>query len=407
MQDQLATTSTPPPLFSIDELEQAFKWIKSLRKDYSPNSDIWRLSRDWPQLKDKLLAQLNDGSYTFDLIDRFEFDDATISLWSSQDMIVLKLVSKALSKRISNHMPKSCYHVKDHGGLKRAVNHTHAALSEHHYVMRSDIKSYYQSIRFDVLMKIIETHVTHPILLTLLQKALSRTETSGGNFYDYEDKGIPMGSPLSPLLGAIALIPLDKAMAQVKNIFYARYMDDWVVFTKSKTALRKVVKVTHKVVDGLQLQLHPSKTYIGKIANGFNFLGYYMDDLKILPSKETIRRFHERGSAFYEQVQGNRNTPNRGKRNPHGRDVSEYKVNEPAPTEKDVQSIFFHLMALTANKPSILETMRKYVRKWACWLKLGLSTLKKFEESVQTLLPSIYSCWMPENRGFLTTGSCL
>ncbi len=200
-----------------------------------------------------------------------------------------------------------------------------------------------------------------------------------------EDKGIPMGSPLSPLLGAIALIPLDKAMDQVRQIFYARYMDDWVVFTKSKTALRKIVKIT----------------------NGFNFLGYYMDDLKILPSKETIRRFHERGSAFYEQVQGNRNISHRGKRNPHGRDVSEYKVNEPAPTEEDVQNIFSHLMALTANKPSILETMRKYVRKWACWLRLGLSTLKKFEESVQTLLPSIYSCWMPETRGFLTTGSCL
>ena len=77
--------------------------------------------------------------------------------------------------------------------------------------------------------------------MTLLYKALHRTETRGGNFYDFEQKGIPKGSPLSPLLGAIALIPLDKAMGQIQQIFYARFMDDWIVLTKSKTALRKVV----------------------------------------------------------------------------------------------------------------------------------------------------------------------
>lgn len=173
----------------------------------------------------------------------------------------------------------------------------------------------------DVLMKIIETYVTHPILLTLLYKALHRTETRGGHFYDYEHMGIPKGSPLSPILGAIALIPLDLAMGQIRHVFYARIMDDWVVLTKTKTALRKVEKVTHKAVNDLQLQLHPLKTYIGKITHGFNFLGYYMDNQIILPSKETIRRFHERGSALYEPSQGNRNVSRHSKRNPHGRDI--------------------------------------------------------------------------------------
>jgi hypothetical protein len=66
-------------------------------------------------------------------------------------------------------------------------------------------------------------------------------------------------------------------------------MDDWVVLTNSKTALRKVVKITHGVLNALKFYLHPKKTYIGKISHGFNFLGYYMDDQKILPSQETIR----------------------------------------------------------------------------------------------------------------------
>jgi hypothetical protein len=85
-------------------------------------------------------------------------------------------------------------------------------------------------------------------------------------------------------------------MGQIKDIFYARFMDDWVVLAKSKTALRKVIKRTHQVVESLKLKLHPLKTYIGKIRHGFNFLAYYMDDQKILPSQETIRRFVERAS---------------------------------------------------------------------------------------------------------------
>ena len=47
-----------------------------------------------------------------------------------------------------------------------------------------------------------------------------------------------MEIPFSPLLGAIALIPLDKAMERDKGIFYACYIDDWVVMTKTNTALQ-------------------------------------------------------------------------------------------------------------------------------------------------------------------------
>ena len=47
----------------MDDLETAFQWIANLRRDYSPNSDIWNLRRDWENIKDGLLLQLNDGSY--------------------------------------------------------------------------------------------------------------------------------------------------------------------------------------------------------------------------------------------------------------------------------------------------------------------------------------------------------
>jgi hypothetical protein len=216
---------------------------------------------------------------------------------------------------------------------------------------------------------------------------------------------VPKGSPLSPLLGAIALVPLDKAMEKMKGVFYSRFMDDWVVLTRSKTALRKIVKITHQVVNALKLQLHPCKTYIGKVSHGFNFLAYYMDNQKILPSQETIRRFHERSAALlYEPSQYNQNVSRRHRKNA-GRDISEYLVDEPAPTDACFKNILAHLTSLAGKSPAALAIMRRYLDQWSRWLRLGITSIQAFETSVQTLMPALFSCWGAGARSILDLAS--
>jgi hypothetical protein len=39
------------PLFCLDDLETAFSWIVEIREKYSANSDIWRVRRDWEEIK--------------------------------------------------------------------------------------------------------------------------------------------------------------------------------------------------------------------------------------------------------------------------------------------------------------------------------------------------------------------
>jgi hypothetical protein len=60
---------------------------------------------------------------------------------------------------------------------------------------------------------------------------------------------------------------------------YARFMDDWVVLTRTcrkewKLKERQVVKNMHAIVHGLKLRLALKKTFIGRISKGFDFLGY-------------------------------------------------------------------------------------------------------------------------------------
>ena len=191
------TNNQRSALFTLDDMDRAYLWISKLRENHSPNSDIWHLRPNWDEIKPIMLCQLNEGAYQFNPLNRYVFKDAIISLWTSQDMIALKLITQAIVSQMGLHIPQSCYHIKGHGGLKKAVHHTHRALPDYHYVMRSDIKSYYDSINFDVLMALIESYIKDPALLNLISKACHRTETCGGNFYDYLEKGIPMGSPLS------------------------------------------------------------------------------------------------------------------------------------------------------------------------------------------------------------------
>lgn len=81
-----------------------------------------------------------------------------------------------------------------------------------------------------------------------------------------------------------------------------RYMDDWVVLVKTRRQLRKVVKLTHGVMDYLKLQLHPDKTFIGKVAKGINFLGYQLSPQGIGIAKVSVERAIKKIVCFYETI---------------------------------------------------------------------------------------------------------
>ena len=97
-------------------------------------------------------------------------------------------------------------------------------LGEHTFVFRSDVKSYYASINHEILFAQLEGHIDDPRLLELLWQYMRRTVYDGGRYEDVT-VGIPLGCPLSPLMGALYLKPVDDAMAET-GLFYARFLGD-------------------------------------------------------------------------------------------------------------------------------------------------------------------------------------
>src|SRR5438132_4685732 len=51
-------------------------------------------------------------------------------------------------------------------------------------------------------------------------------------------------------------------------------MDDWVVLAPTRWQLRRAARVMQQTLAELKLHTHPDKTFLGRTARGFDFLGY-------------------------------------------------------------------------------------------------------------------------------------
>ena len=233
-------------------LDAAHGWLCHRRRDYPVDADVWSLRRHWPGEKRRIQADLLAGDFRFGLLDRITKADGTdIDLWSARDALVLK----ALAIVLANVLPVSrvCTHVKGHGGAKAAVRQVMAHLPANGFVLKTDVKSYYASIDHIALMDRLARHIDDRATLNLLGQYMRRTAERGGSFWDYE-RGISLGCPLSPLMGAFFLGELDERMERT-GLFYIRSMDDIVALAPvnggAKLVHRGGVKLGHSAVGSL------------------------------------------------------------------------------------------------------------------------------------------------------------
>ncbi|MFT6724723.1 MAG: hypothetical protein ACJARN_001590 [Arenicella sp.] len=69
------------------------------------------------------------------------------------------------------------------------------------------------------------------------------------------------------------LKPLDDAMDQA-GLCYVRYMDDWVVLSKTCWQLHRAMALVNRTLAALKREKHPDKTWVGRIDRGEDFVGY-------------------------------------------------------------------------------------------------------------------------------------
>ncbi|HID99338.1 MAG TPA: hypothetical protein EYP59_03505 [Thiotrichaceae bacterium] len=136
-------------------------------------------------------------------------------------------------------------------------------------------------------------------LLRLCWQYLKRTVYDGGNYYDIE-RGISLGCPLSPLMAALYLQPLDEAF-EGPSWFYARFMDDFVVIVPTRWKLNSALESVHVILNQHKLHEAAGKTFIGRSKAGFAFLGYHFTPESLTMGKVSLQRRDARIHRLYEQ----------------------------------------------------------------------------------------------------------
>jgi hypothetical protein len=101
-------------------------------------------------------------------------------------------------------------------------------------------------------------------------------------------------------MGAFFLLELDARIAK-SGLFYVRFMDDILVLAPTRSKLRSAVRAVNSMLASLRLEKHPDKTFIGKIARGFDYLGYHFCPGILKLADTTIERFVAHATRLYEQ----------------------------------------------------------------------------------------------------------
>ncbi|NCT57270.1 MAG: hypothetical protein GW760_06135 [Legionella sp.] len=278
-------------------LEQAYTWVCAQRDERSHNNSIWDLRYRWPTIKPLLQEKLRTGTYALSPVQSYYIHGEWVSSWNALDALVLKALALTLQPLFSPIHYPHCMHVKNAGGIHAAIKHVSRHQDSYQHILKSDAYHYYESIDHDVLLEALKEHVSCPILINLVEQYCQRVEIKDGQYYHFK-RGIPMGCPLSPLMSALYLKPLDDALC--KHGFYVRFMDDWVIMVKTKHQLRKVIRLTHQILDKLKLKMHPDKTFLGCIKKGFDFLGVHFGVTPGL-SATTLERHQTKLAQRYAQ----------------------------------------------------------------------------------------------------------
>lgn len=269
-------------------MDEAFRWLCWQRKHFPPNSDIWDLRYRWPEEKTRIQADLLNGRYRFQPLRRItKHNSEQIDLWSSRDTLVLRVLARVLSEVFT--VSPCCTHVKGHGGAKATVRLVHDHLSRNRFVLRTDVKAFYYSIDHFLLLEQLAAVIRDRGVVNLLWQYMDRCTERGGVFYDFK-RGISLGCPLSPLMGALFLRLLDERMERL-GLFYVRFMDDILVLAPTHWKLRQAVRVVNQTLGQLKLEKHPDKTFIGRIEKGFDFLGYHFAPGGLSIARSTVAAF--------------------------------------------------------------------------------------------------------------------
>lgn len=219
---------------------------------------------------ENLLQRLQDGSYMPQEPREFkvyEPKERLIHAPALEDRIVQHAVLIVVRDMIERRFIHHSYACRKDRGTHRASAQLKRWLIQYSntgYYLKVDISKFFYSIDHAVLTNQLRRIIKCEDTIMMIQK-----------FYGNDGVcGLPLGNVTSQVLANLALNDLDHFVKrELKIEHYIRYMDDMVLLHKDKDVLKQALTRIVEFVYKLNLKVN-SKTHIGGIGEGIDFVGY-------------------------------------------------------------------------------------------------------------------------------------
>ena len=196
------------------------------------------------------------------------------------DRLLQQAVGQVIAIKFEMEFEDYSYGFRPNRNAQQAVLKAQEYINDdYRHIVDIDLKSFFDEVDHCRLLQLLYRKVKCPLTLRLIRKWLRAPIKINGKLVKRR-KGVPQGSPLSPLLSNIMLNVLDKEMEK-QGLRYVRYADDFSIYTKSNQAARKTGNSIYLFLKNkLKLPINREKSGIRKPVNftilGFGFVPTYV-----------------------------------------------------------------------------------------------------------------------------------
>lgn len=282
--------------FSEESLEKVFvdKFARASSRGLDRLSGL-KFKDNYKEILKIASSKCIDGTYRFSpylevlkMKKRDKFP-RVISLPSIRDRVVLYQLNKYLVKECSGNDVIGGF-ARQH--ISKIVDDLEREdCLDSIYIYRTDIKSFYDSVCWYELVKILPKYISCERAVRLVLHAImTPTIPIGTRKSEYKNyrpkKGIPQGLSISNILASIYMKGVDSEMEDL-GVKYYRYVDDVFCYGEKRDVERARIKFK-KMLSGIGLSLHSDgseKSSFQKAVESFEYLGYKFS----LPALVSVR----------------------------------------------------------------------------------------------------------------------
>jgi RNA-directed DNA polymerase len=288
-------------VYSMANLRAAFAQVKANRGGAGVDrQSIMMVESDLDSILAFLAKSLQNGTYRPKPIRRVwipkpgKKEKRPLGIPTTRDRIVQSALCNVLEPIFERDFADHSYGFRPGRGCKDALRRVDALLKQgFSFVVDADLKSYFDTIDHELLLRLVRGKVSDTRLLALVGSFLIQDVLDSAHGWTPE-RGTPQGAVISPLLSNIFLDPLDHLMSSA-GFEMVRYADDFVILCKSEQDAVCVLDRVSAWTTSVGLELHPVKTRIVDATQpgGFDFLGYHFERGFRRPSDKSRKRLRD------------------------------------------------------------------------------------------------------------------